>query len=179
MMRTTRLQPKIAELQKRHEGNQQKLNEEMSKLYREEKAHPMSGCLWKSDPVPDPHRACIKRSFKPITIMMGVSADLLAEGGAIYEKLAELGYSMSNYTTGSRTFYEQIYQSKFITEHFADFAPISDKLQTMPVSFSWFDLSVTPSYKIWEFDFSSPKVWIPALGLFLIPFISAFMSWLS
>ena len=27
MMRTSRLQPKLQELQKRHEGNQQKLNE--------------------------------------------------------------------------------------------------------------------------------------------------------
>lgn len=29
MMRTTRLQPRIQELQRRHEGNQQKLNAEM------------------------------------------------------------------------------------------------------------------------------------------------------
>ena len=32
MMRQTRLQPKLQELQRRHEGNQQKLNEEMQKL---------------------------------------------------------------------------------------------------------------------------------------------------
>lgn len=56
MMRTSRLQPRIAELQRRHEGTQQKLNEEMAKLYREEKINPMSGCLW-SHPVPDPDRA--------------------------------------------------------------------------------------------------------------------------
>ena len=45
MMRTSRLQPRIAELQRRHEGNQQKLNEEMAKLYREEKINPMGVCL--------------------------------------------------------------------------------------------------------------------------------------
>jgi len=178
MMRTTRLQPKIAELQKKHEGNQQKLNEEMQKLYREEKAHPMSGCLWSLIPFPI-LIALYQAIVKPITIMMGVSADLLAEGGAIYEKLVELGYSMSDYTTSSRAFYEQIYQSKFITEHFSDFAPLSDKLQTMEYHFLGLDISATPNFKIWEYDFSSPKVWIPLVGLFLIPFIAALMSWLS
>ena len=34
MMRSTRLQPKIQELQRRHEGNQQKLNAELQKLYQ-------------------------------------------------------------------------------------------------------------------------------------------------
>ncbi|MBQ5401532.1 MAG: membrane protein insertase YidC, partial [Bacteroidales bacterium] len=46
MMRSTRLQPKIQELQRRHEGNPQKLNQEMQNLYREEGVNPMSGCLW-------------------------------------------------------------------------------------------------------------------------------------
>ena len=52
MMRSSRLQPKIQELQKRHEGNQQKLNAEMQKLYQEEGINPMSGCLWSLIPFP-------------------------------------------------------------------------------------------------------------------------------
>ena len=52
MMRSSRLAPKIAELQRRHEGNQAKLNEEMQKLYREEGVNPMSGCLWSLIPFP-------------------------------------------------------------------------------------------------------------------------------
>lgn len=178
MMRTTRLQPKIAELQKKHEGNQQKLNEEMSKLYREEKVSPMSGCLWSL--IPFPILIALYQAIRyPITTMMGVPSELLQEGGKIYQKLAELGYSLSNYTTSSTSAYEQIYQSKFITEHFADFAPLSDKLQPIQYSFMGLDLSVMPSFKIWDFDFSSPAIWLPAVGLFLIPFISAFMSWLA
>ncbi len=54
MMRMTRLTPRIQELQRKHEGNQQKLNEEMARLYREEKANPMSGCLWSLLPFPVP-----------------------------------------------------------------------------------------------------------------------------
>jgi YidC/Oxa1 family membrane protein insertase len=178
MMRMSRVQPKIAELQKKHEGNQQKLNEEMSKLYREEKVSPMSGCLWSL--IPFPILIALYQAIRlPITTMMGVPSALLEEGGAIYQKLIELGYSLSNYTTSSSTAYEQIYQSKFITEHFADFSALSDKLQPMHYTFLGLDLSVMPNYKIWQFDFSSPAVWVPAVLLFLIPFISAFTSWLS
>ena len=52
MMRTTRIQPKIQELQRRHEGNPQKLNQEMQKLYREEGVNPMGGCIWSLIPFP-------------------------------------------------------------------------------------------------------------------------------
>ena len=52
MMRQTRIQPQLQELQRRHEGNPQKLNMEMQKLYREEGIHPMSGCIWSLIPFP-------------------------------------------------------------------------------------------------------------------------------
>ena len=52
MMRTSRLQPQMQELQRRHEGNPQKLNQEMQKLYQENGANPMSGCLWSLIPFP-------------------------------------------------------------------------------------------------------------------------------
>lgn len=40
-----RLQPKVKELQRKHKGDRQKLNEEMMKLYREHGAKPLGGCL--------------------------------------------------------------------------------------------------------------------------------------
>ena len=61
MMRSSRLQPRIQELQRRHEGNPQKLNAEMQKLYQEEGINPMSGCLWsliRCASAPDPHDVC-------------------------------------------------------------------------------------------------------------------------
>lgn len=184
MMRTTRLQPKIAELQKRHEGNQQKLNEEMSKLYHEEHVNPMSGCLWSL--IPFPILIALYEAIRyPITIMMGVPAELLAKAtdttaaGAIYQKLLDLGYNLSNYTTAKTSAYEQIFESKFITEHFAEFSGLSDKLQPMDYHFLGLDLSLTPNWKFWDFDYSSAAVWVPAVILFLIPLLSAFMSWLS
>ncbi len=39
------LQPKIKEIQEKHAGNQQKINEEMAMLYKETGYNPLSGCL--------------------------------------------------------------------------------------------------------------------------------------
>lgn len=179
MMRTTRLQPKIDEIRTRHAANQQKMNEEMNRLYREEEISPMSGCLWSFLPLPI-MLALYYAIRQPLTTIMGISEDLLAEGGAIYEKLVELGYQLSDYTTSSSTVYEQIYQSRFITSNFEEFAGISDKLIPMDFDFlGIIDLSSTPSWTIWSFDFSDSAIWIPAVLLFCIPFISAFMSWAS
>ncbi len=176
MMRMSRLTPRIQELQRKHEGNQQKLNEEMARLYREEKANPMSGCLWSLLPFPI-LLALYRAVVKPLTIMMGIDAALLASGGAIGDKLTQLGYAMSNYTTSANTFYEEIYKAKFISDHWADFAGLSDKLVQMDYNFIGLDLSSTPNWKFWTFDFSS-GVW-PVIGLFMIPIISTGLSYLS
>ena len=91
MMRMTRLQPRMMELQKKHEGNPQKLNEEMARLYRENKVSPMGGCLWSLLPL-FIMIALYRAVVKPLTIMMGIPDDMLQQGGAIYEQLQNLGY---------------------------------------------------------------------------------------
>ena len=55
MMKTTRIQPQLKELEKKHRGNQQKYQQEVMKLYKEQGASPTSGCLV-ADPVPHTHR---------------------------------------------------------------------------------------------------------------------------
>ena len=52
MMQQARLQPQIAELQKKHGTNKAKINEETMKLYKEEGVNPASGCLWGFIPLP-------------------------------------------------------------------------------------------------------------------------------
>jgi Preprotein translocase subunit YidC len=61
---------------------------------------------------------------------------------------------------------------------------LADKLDPnlLNVDFRFLGLNLGDQPK-WNFfvdtDWSSPSVWLPALGLFLIPFISAGLSWLS
>jgi YidC/Oxa1 family membrane protein insertase len=45
MQKMARLAPRQKELQQRHKGDRQKLNEEIAKLYKEEGVNPASGCL--------------------------------------------------------------------------------------------------------------------------------------
>ncbi len=175
MMRTSRMTPRLKELEKKFGNDQQRYQQEMNKLYKEEGVNPMSGCLWSL--IPFPILIALYRAIRfPLTTMMGVDSTLLAEGGSIYNKLAELGYQLANYSTSrSAAAYEQIFQSQFITEHFADFASLSEKLQAMSYKFLGLDLGQTPSISFWSWDRFN---WAH-LGLFLIPIVSAGLSWFS
>lgn len=175
MMRTSRMTPRLKELEKKFGNDRAKYQEQVNKLYKEEGINPMSGCLWSL--IPFPILFALYRAIRfPITVMMGVSEELMEEGGAIYEKLAELGYE---FASGRTAGYEQIYQSEFITQHFDAFQGLSDKLQALSYKFLGLDLGQAPSIRFWSWDWSDPAVWGPALGLFLIPVISALLSYLS
>ncbi|MCM1150396.1 MAG: membrane protein insertase YidC, partial [Butyricicoccus sp.] len=174
MMRMNRLQGRMKELEKRHEGNQRKYQEEVAKLYREEGVNPMSGCLWSL--IPFPILLALYRAIRfPLTTMMGVPAELLAEGGAITQKLTELGFE-----SAANNAYVQLTQSQFISEHFEAFAGLSDKLVNINYSFLGLNIGDMPQWNFFaKCDWSQVSSWLPALGLFLIPVISALMSWLS
>lgn len=172
MMQTTRLNPRLQALEKKYEGNKEKYQEEVAKIYKEEKINPLSGCIWTL--IPFPILLALYRAIRfPITITMGVSQEAYA---VIKERLAELGFSL-----GSGTYtvaYEQIYESQFITEHFSDFAGISDKLAALDYTFLGMDLGSVPQWQIWTFFGNGQELW-PQLGLFLIPIASTILSYLS
>ena len=52
MVRMTRMNGRIQEIQKKYANNQAKMNEEIQKLYAEEGINPMGGCLWSFLPLP-------------------------------------------------------------------------------------------------------------------------------
>ncbi len=178
MMRSTRLQPRIQELQRRHEGNQQKLNEEMQKLYREEGVNPMSGCLWSLIPFPI-LIALYSVIRQPLTRMMFVASDFVT---TLQDFFVEKGL----YTVPARAdAYAEIKLTKLAHDNW-DLVQsgLAGKLDPnfMDIDFSFLGLNLGDQPK-WNFfastDWSDPSVWLPALGLFLIPFISAALSWLA
>lgn len=168
MMRMSALNPQIQALQKRHEGNPRKLQEETSKLYKEEHINPMSGCVWSL--IPFPILIALYQAIRyPLTIMMRVPEELLASGGAIAEKLSQLGFS-----SAMNEAYIQLNQSQFISEHFDQFAGLSDKLVNINYKFLGFNLGDMPKLKFWE----GGVTWA-AIGLVLVPVVSAVLSWLQ
>ena len=179
MMRMSALQPQVAELQKRHEGNPRKLQEETSKLYKEEHVNPMSGCLWSL--IPFPILIALYQAIRqPLSVMMRVPKELLEEGGAILTKLTELGFDeyVANAGLSSRTLsgYLELVQSQFISaaENWPAFQGIHERLVQINYRFLGMNLGDMPKLKFWEGGIT----WA-AVGLFLIPLVSAFLSWLQ
>ena len=172
-MRTSRLQSQLKEIEKKHCANKQKYNEEVQKLYKEEGINPMSGCLWSL--LPFPILIALYQAIRyPITIMMGVASELLAEGGAIAAKLAETGFESS-----MNAAYIQIAQSQHITAHWSEFAGLSDKLRQLDYSFLGLDLGAQPSISVfWKGDWSDPAT-IPLACLAIIPVLAAVLSYVQ
>ena len=177
MMRSTRLQPRIQELQKRHEGNPQKLNQEMQNLYREEGVNPMSGCLWSLIPFPI-LIALYSVIRQPITRMMFAAQDVVTT-------LQEYFVANGLYTVPAKAdAYVEIKLANLAHEHWdavtADLAGKIDGLLNVDFGFLGLNLGAQPRWNFFvSTDWSDVSVWLPALGLFLIPFISAALSWLS
>ena len=177
MMRTSRLQPKIQEIQRRHEGNPEKMNKAMSELYREEKINPASGCIWTLIPFPI-LIALYSVIRQPITRMMGLSSDVVT---ALQEYFTSAGL----YEAPARaSAYGEITLTQLAHEHWADLqaaiGPQIEGLRNIDYSFLGLNLGDFPKWNFFtSCDWSSVHSWLPALGLFLIPFISAFLSWLS
>ena len=171
MMRQARFTPYLKELEARYEGNKQKYQEEVAKLYKEEGINPMGGCLWSL--LPFPILLALYRAIRfPITIMMGVPKDIYE--GTIQPLLASLGFESA---AGARAAaYAQIYESQFITSHFDQFAGISEKLKQLDYGFLGLDLSQQPSFRFWEFSKADGTPW-SQWGLFLIPVIAALLSY--
>ena len=178
MMRSTRLQPKIQEIQRRHEGNPQKLNAEMQKLYREEGVNPMSGCLWSLIPFPI-LIALYSVIRQPLTRMMFVAEEFVT---TLQNFFVEKGL----YEVASRAdAYVEITLTRLSHDNW-DLVQsgLAGKIDPnfLDIDFSFLGLNLGDQPK-WNFfvdtDWSDAHVWLPALGLFLIPFISAFLSWVS
>ena len=177
MMHTTLIQLRIQELQRRHEGNPQKLNQEMQKLYQEEGINPMSGCIWSLIPFPI-LIALYSVIRQPLTRMMFVAEDVVTT-------LQDFFVNQGWYTVPAKTdAYVEIKLADIAHQHWDEvqtaLAGQVDGLLNIDFGFLGLNLGQQPKWNFFmHTDWSNVAVWLPALGLFLIPFISAFLSWAS
>ena len=177
MMHTTLIQPRIQELQRRHEGNPQKLNQEMQKLYQEEGINPMSGCIWSLIPFPI-LIALYSVIRQPLTRMMFVAEDVVTT-------LQDFFVNQGWYTVPAKTdAYVEIKLADIAHQHWDEvqtaLAGQVDGLLNIDFGFLGLNLGQQPKWNFFmHTDWSDVAVWLPALGLFLIPFISAALSWMS
>ena len=98
--RMQQLAPLVKELQKKHKGDRETLNTEMMKLYKDNNANPISGCLPLVLQLPVFFALfSVMREFKPgAEPKFGLSAQLLEEGGkaSIFGAPISAGFKSTN-----------------------------------------------------------------------------------
>lgn len=174
MMKTTRIQPQLKELEKKHKGNQQKYQQEVMKLYKEQGASPTSGCLWSLLPFPI-LLALYGVIRQPLGYMMGLSDKSVKE-------LTEWATQNAGFVASKQGTYDQIGVTNAIHQNWDSvinaLGDFGGKLLDIDYSFLGMNLGMVPKWKIWSFDFSSADIGAQ-IGLFFIPIIAAFLSWAS
>ena len=174
MIQQAKLQPKVAELQKKHGTNKQKINEETMKLYKEAGVSPASGCLWGFLPLPI-MLALFQAIRQPITMMMGVVADNYA---IIQERLLSIpGYIAPQ----ANDYYKQITESQWINNNWSEFLKLNiENLRTINFNMGIFDFSLRPQWDyLWNANVQTYGTWFTGFVLFLIPLISGGMQFLA
>ena len=168
MMKMSRLQPRIQDIQRRYAHDQQKQNEAIQKLQQEEGASMgMGGCLWSFVPllILFPLFTVIR---EPITYILGESAEVTQQIINTVKGLNADLFSSNNY-------YDQVIAasaiSRYATEIQAAIPGISaETLAGINFDFFGINLGAIPQFNI----FASTWAWDWAhIGAFLIPIVSA------
>ena len=168
MMKMSRLQPKIQAIQKKYANDQQKQNEEIQKLQREEGASMgMGGCLWAFIPllILIPLFTVIREPIKYILSESVENTELIIE---TLKTLAPESFSGNQY-------YHQVTAAGLISSYAEELRaaiPGISEATLEGINFNFFgvDLGAIPQFNIfaetWAWDWAH-------IGLFLIPIISA------
>ena len=175
MMRTTMLTPRVKELEVKYANNKQKYQEEVAALYKEAKVNPMSGCLWTLIPIPI--IIILYRAVqRPLSNMMGLATEQVS---TLSDLLSALGYYTA--PSGARGLaFAELGMTDALHQHFAEIvsnsavADFADKLKSINFNYLGMNLSQTPRLNFWV-----EGVTLSAFLLFLIPFISAALSYLQ
>ena len=173
MMKMSRLQPRIQEIQKKYEHDQQKQNEAIQKLQQEEGASMgMGGCLWSFVPllILLPLFTVIRQ---PITYILGETAEVTAQ---IIETIKAL-----DPTRFGNQYYDQVTAAGLITKYASELQAAipgisAATLEGINFNFLGINLGAIPEFNVfganWAWDWAH-------IGAFLIPLLSAASQVLS
>ena len=166
MMKMSRIQPQMQDIQRRYASDQQKQAEAIQQLQREEGVSLYGGCLWSFVPmfILFPLFTVIR---EPITYILGCSAEVSTQ-------IVELLKGLAPDQFGSNVYYAQVTAAQLIPQ-FANeiqsaLPTISDTvLAGINFDFMGINLGAIPNFQFWAWDAYS---WAN-IGLFLIPLLSA------
>ena len=167
MMKMSRVQPLIQDIQRRYANDTQKQNEMLQKLYQDEGISMGGGCLWSLIPlfILIPLFTVIR---EPLTYILGETAEVSAQIIEVIKAAAPEIFSKNNY-------YDQVTAAQAIPQYAeqlkAAIPAISETtLAGVNFNFLGINLGMIPQFNI----FSESWAWDWAhIGAFLIPMLSA------
>ena len=169
-MKMSRLSPRVQALQEKYAGDQQKQNEAVQALYREEGVSMGGGCLWSFLPllILFPLYAVVRQ---PITYMLHETVEISAQIVAVIKEAVPAAF-------GKNEFYHEMIAASRIpqfTEELKGIVANTRTLEGLNFNFLGINLGMQPNWKIWTwetFDWST-------IGLFLLPIASTGVQFLS
>lgn len=168
MLRMSRMQGKIKDIQTRYANNRQRQQEEMANLYAQEGVNPMSGCLWSFLPFPI-LIALYAIIRQPLRYLMGLSMDTIT---AVTDAATKLGYTVAEGSQAAA--YEQIYLAKFVHQNWESFNGQFDGLINLDYNFLGMDLASQGSQLFKQITTGG---W-PVIGVLLLPVIATALQFL-
>ena len=168
MMKMSRIQPMVQDIQRRYAGDTQKQNELVQKLYQEEGISMGGGCLWSMVPlfILIPLFTVIR---EPLTYILGETAEVSAQIIEVIKTTAPEMFNLKN------NYYDQVSAAQAIpqfAEQLKAAIPGISETTLAGVNFNFLgiNLGMIPQFNI----FSATWVWDWAhIGAFLIPCLSA------
>ena len=166
-MKMSRLQPRIQALQKKYEGDQQKQNEAVQALYKEEGVKMGGGCLW---------------SFLPLLLLLPLYAVVRQPIQYMMHETVEVATEIVNHIKeaapelfGKNAYYDQMIAASHIgeyAENFKDIVANESSLESLKFTFLGIDLSAIPAWKFWQWSFEDKSQIWPTIGGVLIALLS-------
>ena len=169
-MKMSRLSPRVQAIQEKYAGDQQKQNEAVQALYREERDSMGGGCLWSFLPlfILFPLYAVVRQ---PITYMLHETVEVAAQVVSVIKDAVPAAF-------GKNEFYNEMIAASRIPEFAEELKGIVANPRTLEglnFNFLGINLGLQPNWKIWTwetYDWST-------IGLFLLPLASTGVQFLS
>ena len=169
-MKMSRIQPRVQALQQKYAGDQQKQNEAIQALYKEEGVSMGGGCLWSILPlfILFPLYAVVRQ---PITYMLHETAEVAAQAVAVIKEAVPAAF-------GKNEFYNEMVAAPLLPQFAEELKGIvanPGTLEGLNFNFLGVNLGSVPNWKVWKwevFDWAT-------IGLFLLPLVSTGIQFLS
>ncbi len=165
MMKTSRIQPQLQEIQRRYANDQQKQSEAMQKLYKDEGVSMTGGCLWSLVPlfILIPLFTVIR---EPIRYILGASPEIANQIVAVITELAPEAIKAA-------PAYEQVTAARLLPQFAAEIQAAIPSiepaiLEGINFQFLGLNMGAVPSFSFWNWEAYD---WAH-VGLFLIPLLS-------